>query len=135
MTDDQRQFHLREFDALRKEIEFTLAEFYNIQRYAIVAAGAVWAWLATRGGSLRLPWMIPVLFVACGWARQLALFEQLHKISDYILILEDKFLNDRTSSDLGVHNEREPKSTLLQHKKIAPWGWEHSYHKADAQWR
>jgi hypothetical protein len=85
--------------------------------------------------SLRLPWMIPALFVACRWARQFALFEQLQKPSDYILILEDKFLNDHIPSDLSVHNERELKPALLQHTNFAPGGWEHSYHKPDAQWR
>jgi len=47
MTPDEKDFHLKEFECLRKEIDFSINEFHSVQRYAILATGAVWAWLFT----------------------------------------------------------------------------------------
>jgi len=63
MTPDERDFHLKEFECLRSEIEFTLGEFHSVQRNAILATGAVWAWLFTQNVTTWQAWGIPFLFV------------------------------------------------------------------------
>ena len=41
-------FHLREYDSLRKEVESTVQETRTIERYALIGTGTLWAWLATH---------------------------------------------------------------------------------------
>jgi hypothetical protein len=91
MTQEEKDFHLKEFECLRKEIEFTLTEFHSIQRYVILASGAVWAWLFTQCVTIWEAWAIPLLFAGVGLIRHLALLEQLKIISSYIQQLEQKF--------------------------------------------
>jgi hypothetical protein len=91
MTTDEKDFHLKEFEGLRKEIEYSLNEFHSVQRYAILATGAVWAWLFTQNVTTWEAWGIPLLFTILGAIRQVALFEQMKTISGYIRKLEKKF--------------------------------------------
>lgn len=127
MTTEEKDFHLKEFEALRKEIEFTLGEHYNTQRYAVLATGAVWAWLFTQKVQLTLAWAIPGLFILCGWCRQFALFEQLRKLSCYIYGLESQLMRSDGGKEVS---DRGPRCK-------EPWiaGWEHFYHSPSARWR
>ena len=40
-----QEFLLREYDALRREVEMTIKDRSDYLRYAILSSGAIWAWL------------------------------------------------------------------------------------------
>src|ERR1700741_3282956 len=47
ITDRQLQFHLDEFDALRREIELNLNDEQRREQHSVIAIAAVYAWLST----------------------------------------------------------------------------------------
>lgn len=79
-------FHLIQFEALRKEIESCVEEIRIIERYALIGTGIVWAWLATNA-QLNVPyviWWIPLLFSVFGLFRTVALATSVRRLARYI---------------------------------------------------
>jgi hypothetical protein len=105
----QKEFLIQEYSALRDEIELTLKELRSIERYAIIATGGVWAWLA--GHALQVwTWAIPLIFVVCGFLRHRVLINHLIDMGTYIRCTTEPFF-------LGPGA-----------------GWENHYHKSN-DWR
>lgn len=87
-NDQQKEFILTQFSALRTEIEAKLLEKRNNVRNAIITSGAIFSWLAiqdtdstTYRAALFVPFGISVLFFLCSRAisRDLALMGQFIK--------------------------------------------------------
>lgn len=66
------QFHLAEYEALRREFEFLNGEMFTAALYAMISIGAVWAWLAInheKARGVKLLWWLPFMIsiVASAW--------------------------------------------------------------------
>jgi hypothetical protein len=86
-------FHLIQYDALRKEIESCVQEIRTLERYALLGTGIVWSWLAANP-QLNIPylfWYIPLLFSLLGWFRTTALAVSVRRLSQYIREVEEPY--------------------------------------------
>src|SRR6266404_7869972 len=86
-------FHLQQYDWLKKEIGSAISEAYSQERYAVIGAGAVWAWLATHLSPApppKLSWWIPLVFALFGGLRSLALILTIKPKAAYMRRLEDE---------------------------------------------
>ncbi|HVT56783.1 MAG TPA: hypothetical protein VHR45_00140 [Thermoanaerobaculia bacterium] len=95
------QFLLEEFKALRKEIDDSVGETRLLERVALIATGAIWAWLAEKN---RLNyWLIwsPLVIIVLSGLRSLAIFHRIKMLGLYLNSMEVKYLQP-------------------------PYGWEHS---------
>jgi hypothetical protein len=89
-----RAYNLKEFDALRSEIDDGISEARAFERYAVIASGALWAWLTTRSNAPLLLWCLPLLLVLAGWLRSWGLYKHLGHIGSYLKQIEDNHLTD-----------------------------------------
>jgi len=86
-------FHLQQYDWLKKEIGSAINEAYALERYAVIGTGAVWAWLATHLSPVlppKIAWWIPLLFAVFGALRSLALIFTIKPKATYMRKLEDE---------------------------------------------
>jgi hypothetical protein len=79
-------FQLKEYEALKKEIEGAVQETRVLERYALVVTGGTWAWLlATDHRAAPEPvWWLPVPFVVFAGLRCVALYLSVRRIGDYL---------------------------------------------------
>ena len=87
-----RIFNLKEYEALRVEINDTLREIRMIERYAVAGSGAIWAWLATRPNLHAAVWVLPLMLVAAGFIRNSILYAHVKQLGDYIRLIEAHIL-------------------------------------------
>src|SRR5581483_3126962 len=87
-TKTSREYNLKEFDALRSEIDDGISEARAFERYAVIASGALWAWLTTRPTAPLLLWCLPLLLALVGWLRTWGLYKHLGRIGSYIREIE-----------------------------------------------
>ena len=112
-----QEFHLREYESLRKEIEFATQEMRSIETYVLIATGAVWTWLASANSEppfAKIAWWIPLLFAVLGALKTFALYRGIERMSSYIQKLEQYFCNTRVSSGWETHvHTREVRENFL----------------------
>jgi hypothetical protein len=95
------EFHIKEFECLRKEIQLVLKEAHAVERYVFVAIGVSWGWLWEN----KVVWwgfLVPVLFAFLGAVRSYGIQKSFDTYHKYIFDLEKCF------SDT-----------------VMPMGWEH----------
>ncbi len=82
MSTPADEFRLKEFESLRKEIEFHLTSMGRSDDYCLLAVGAVWAWLFTSQLSTTaaalLPGIIALLFYFKRVCLELVLTRHFH---------------------------------------------------------
>ena len=94
MPETQREFLLKEHDALRREVEATLSEQENLTRNVPVAAGAITAWLCTQHMLQSwgyVAWYIPAAVLTFGALRAAIIGGIFTEISEYLRGVEDEF--------------------------------------------
>ena len=97
------EFYLKEFEALRREVDGAVEHARTVHRNAVVAVGASWAWLFhERDNVPGWAWLLPVLFVVIGYLEIEATSSFLLSCGGYIKSIESAFLSEG-----------------------APGGWEH----------
>lgn len=88
-------FYLKEYQALRNEIENMLSDSRSLERNVVFAVGATWAWLATHSDKVpKAIWWLPVFLSALGAFRSWALLKTFGIFSDYIKKIEEVFCVD-----------------------------------------
>jgi hypothetical protein len=96
----QKNFYLKEYESLRKELEFLSNDLRNLEKYVIFSIAAIWSWLLTQttpeGGVdikyLKLAWRgIPLILSVFGIARAASLYVGIQKISTYLRGVENDF--------------------------------------------
>ena len=93
-----QQFNLKEYEALRKEIDFVANEIKIFERYAVLASGAIWAWLVTQHNSSFIAWFLPIVLALTGFLRNWGLRMHLRRLAEYIRKIEDDQLR---GSEIG----------------------------------
>src|SRR5580704_15341608 len=98
-----KEFYLKEYGCLRKEIEWLLKDYRDLERNALIAIVASWVWLLEKGKDLPpIVWFLPFLFAVIGSMRATGIMRAFTNFKNYISQLEEAF---RTPGD--------------------PQGWEH----------
>ena len=96
IQEHNRDFHLKEYDSLRKEIELSIQEARTIERQALIATALVWTWLVTHA-DVNLPtisWWVPMFFAVLGGAKCYRLLKSVNRAAVYILELEKILTTD-----------------------------------------
>jgi hypothetical protein len=104
MSTPADEFRLKEFESLRKEIEFHLTSMGRSDDYCLLAVGAVWAWLFTSQLSTTVAALLPSIIALLFYFKRVCV--ELHLKKKFHVYLMEKV-------------ERE-------HFKIT--GWEHFIH-------
>jgi len=94
MPEAQREFLLREHEALRREVEATLSEQESLTRIVPVGAGAITAWLFTHPILQSwgyIAWYIPAAVLTFGALRAAIIGGIFVELSEYLRGVEDEF--------------------------------------------
>lgn len=87
-----KEFYLKEYECLRNEIEIIIRDYRVVERNAIIAVGASWAWLFhVRHEVPGIAWFGPCLFVFVGFFRSFSnniFFDSAH---EYLMKVEEAF--------------------------------------------
>jgi hypothetical protein len=91
-TAKSEEFHLREYECLRREIEQLSQTSRALERNVIVAVGITWGWLYSRPSPVP-PWtyLIPCLFSILGTIRAYGIEQTFGQLGGYIEKIEDAF--------------------------------------------
>jgi hypothetical protein len=93
VEDPSNQFLLKEFACLRREMDDCVKAIWDIERYALLVTGGIWAWSIPQSGIgfaavTWLPLGLNLLFGMRVWA----LYRHVYRISNYLLLIEQRFL-------------------------------------------
>ncbi len=119
----KKTFHLKEYESLRKELEFLSNDLRTLEKYVVVSIAAVWTWLLTHQSSFPVTnpvifltaWGMPFLFSSLGTIRALSLYKGIEQIGEYIKNIEDAF-------DIqGWENTQVRISFFFRNSLIAVW--------------
>ncbi len=88
----KKDFLLKEYESLRKEIEWMLTDIRALERNVLVAVGVTWAWLFTHKDLPGWAWLFPCLFVALGCVRVVGMIRAFGHFREYITKIEGTFL-------------------------------------------
>jgi hypothetical protein len=87
-----REFYLKEFEMLRREIEIIINDYRATERNVLIAVGVSWAWLyGFRHEMPPLAWLAPCLFVGLGIMRHRGNEAFFRSINKYLKRLEKSF--------------------------------------------
>jgi hypothetical protein len=88
-----REFLLKEYECLRKEIELYQQTSAALERNIVFVIGVSWAWLfSVRAEVPALAWLIPCLFALLGFIRALNKRRFSRNVHAYLMKVEDEFL-------------------------------------------
>jgi hypothetical protein len=87
------EFHKAEYDSLRREIEASVKEARELEKYVLISTAAIWTWLAKDGKDLGHPclYWIPTILVVLAIFRSIALLLSIRKIAAYLRTFEEVF--------------------------------------------
>ena len=117
------EFLLKQYEALRKEIENKITVGEHIAISSVVATAVVWSWFLSNDELPRkfasfqiLVFLIPVIAVVLFWLRASSLRESIEGIGRFISEIENRFTSLgwelRHQSSGGIHPD------LKWHKKF-----------------
>jgi len=92
-----KEFYLKEYECLRKEIEWLLGESRALERNVVIAVGVTWGWLVDRSLTSHVPkwaWLIPCLFAGLGALRARGMIKQFGVLHEYLERTESAFSSD-----------------------------------------
>jgi hypothetical protein len=97
----REQFYMKEYDALRKEVDAMFADARALERYGLVAVAGVWGWLVQQSSHPEVKrawwaWWVPVVVAALCLIRSCFIGRHFRLLSLYIKSLEYTFLGDQT---------------------------------------
>ena len=105
-NDHQREFFLEEYRSLRHQIDQYTRDLITLERWALIASGALWSWLATTFDQSNLPAMIyfaPAVVSTLLALRSYGIYQTNSITSKYLAEIEQKF---EIPADLGWHKSR-----------------------------
>ncbi len=90
MDESSRTFLLQEFDALRDELMECVKESRSLERNALLASGAIWAWaIANKSQAVYQPLLLaPPLIALLSALRAWSLWKHWKQIAEYIQAVE-----------------------------------------------
>jgi|ERR1700686_1465972 len=86
------EFYLKEYEYLRREIEWLLKDYRALERNVVIAVGITWGWLlAQRQLIPDWAWWVPFLFSALGAIRATGILHTFGVFAQYLSRLEESF--------------------------------------------
>jgi hypothetical protein len=92
--DHAREYHLREYDALRREVDLVLEALRFNEQYTVISVAAVITWLFAHSSNsmpYAVGWWIPFIVVIVGAMCGITLWSSLMLFTEYLAILEQRF--------------------------------------------
>lgn len=123
-----RAFYIKEFEILRKEIEWINQDSRTLERNVVIAIGVFWAFLIKESPTLRglkngyLAWIIPVVFAILGYVRALSLERNLHRLGKYIRKIE-RFIRTEYSQNETPEGWEGFQENLRKGRLASRFGW------------
>jgi hypothetical protein len=122
-ADGAKDFYLKEYECLRKEIDMVLKDHRALERNIVVVVGVIWAWLLDEhhAHNMYIPpwaWFIPCLFVVLGIMRATGNATFFTVTNEYIHRVEDVFSSD---GDPGGWDHFSLGRTWIRKSTIAFW--------------
>lgn len=84
------EFYLKEYEALRKELDWQLDYLRSLEKFVALAVGGIWTWLVTHSPA-KWTWFIPVVFVALGILRSISVYQHFGQLHEYLKRIETAF--------------------------------------------
>lgn len=112
------EFHLKEYECLRREIEVILQDTRSLEKYIVVTIGAIWAWLHSIK-SADWMWCIPCVFAILGATRAFGINKSFEVFHAYILKLEESF--SKTGTPEGWEHFLETHDTGFSKGSVLFW--------------
>jgi hypothetical protein len=85
------QFQLKQYESLRREIEWNLDQLRKLELYAVIATGAIWGFVVGKWDFFLLyPALmiaaaaLPIPLILCGYFRYRGTIESIERIAGYI---------------------------------------------------
>jgi hypothetical protein len=93
LMENASDFILKEYEALRREMEEAVKETRVLERSAVLATGAIWSWLVGAGKpEYELAKWLPALIVLALGIRALLLTSHIDFLAKYFIEVEKSFL-------------------------------------------
>jgi hypothetical protein len=113
---DRSEILKEEYIALRREIENASSDLSSLERNTVIAAAAIYTWLLSADNRNIIPretWYIPSVLSMFAFTRCISLKEQLHRLGDYVRLIEREFYLDRNNYARGWEGFFEARSTAF----------------------
>ena len=92
------QFHLKEYESLKREIEALMEHSQKLEIYAVGGLAAFYAWFV-KAQPPCIVLVIPTLLAVLGAFRSFATLKRIYEIAEYLLKVEELF----AMSNRGLH--------------------------------
>ena len=119
MNKNAYDFISKEYEALRREMDEAVKETRVLERYALLATGAIWSWLIGTSGYELAKWL-PAFIVGFLGFRALALTSHIDFLGKYFAKVEKAF---PLPSGLGFEQQFEGSSVAERKRRTAYWFW------------
>jgi hypothetical protein len=87
-----KEFYLKEYESLRREVEWLLKDYRDLERNVLIAIVASWVWLLEKGTALPpVVWFLPLLFALIGGMRATGIMQAFTNFHRYISEIELAF--------------------------------------------
>lgn len=121
LKEGAKEFYLKEYECLRKEIDMVLKDHRALERNIVVVIGGIWAWLLDKDHGKNAPhwaWFIPCFFVVLGIMRATGNATFFTVTNEYIKRVEGVFSDD---GDPGGWDHFSFGRTWIRKSTIAFW--------------
>jgi hypothetical protein len=120
-AENAKEFYLKEYECLRKEVELLLEDHRTLERNVVIAVGATWGWLFNDHHNNQVTqwgWFIPCLFALLGIVRVIGNAKFFLVTNAYIEKIEDAFFS---TGDPGGWDHFSFGKTWIRQSTIAFW--------------
>ena len=116
-----KEFHLKEYESLKKEIETLVEHSRKLEIYALAGSAALYAWYLNDGShSVRSVLLIPILIALLGGLRSWSVLARIYEIAEYLRLLEAAIcLRDLKLKGWETHRFENNKTNLFHESPFA----------------
>jgi hypothetical protein len=118
-----QDFHLHEYESLRRELEIVIQEHRALERNVLVAIGITWGWLySISKPTPAWTFFIPFLFAILGSIRAYGMNKAYDKFHGYLCEIEEAFSQDGAPTGWEHCIERTKRGTQESLGQLLFWG-------------
>ena len=120
-------FHMREYASMRSQMSSHVDAMRALERYVAAAVAALYSWILLKhhdiGGQelldpSNLLWYLPVVVVAFGWLRSMAMSKRTRKLAQYTQEIEKKYADPNLGGWEKFLAASESSSMLLSRRAL-----------------
>lgn len=125
-VDVAKDFHFKEWDALRKEIDAQVDHTRKLELAVVVGLGAFYAWFSSAPYGMshsRFSLVIPSLLVVVAGMRSKQTLVRINEIASYIEAIEDRYASNKGKLVGWEHLLRQQFGQSRPFEETAAWFW------------